>query len=474
MKSLNLSYTGNTNKATTANLSRTFAKFLTLEKINISGVETKISTVLKSIENMSSLKALSLENCNIGHKEANILSTLIICKNANLQVLNVNNNHIMNKGFTSILKALLTHHVSHLKMLNFSNINVELDKLIVDVDTTKDRKLHLEHLDISNNKFKETAIFSLLTNFIDVHFLKTLNINCYELKGESNFRILNHLANSATKLEFLSISGYMFTSDKLEQFVNHIYLTHIDISFCEITNDVATQIVENDTFKFGALNSLDLSGNGPALPILCTSIKNIHTIKLQKCNININIIDELSSYDSTICVLHLCHNNLANTKRTQMQIAERLADCLANPKKRLRSLKELCLQNCDLSTTEALTIIKALKSNSTLKWLNFSNNHISYKKFGCQLRNVEDALKENKCLEEFSIVGNNMEPSEIADVMLSCAECSNTISKIELPFMTSEEKAHIMKCVKSINKLRVTQKSVPVSLAFFHINHFEH
>ena len=96
---------------------------------------------------MSSLKALILENCNIGYKEANILSTLIICKNSNLQVLNVNNNSIINKGFKSILKALLTHHISYLKMLNFSNINIELNKLIVDVDKSKDRKLHLEHLD---------------------------------------------------------------------------------------------------------------------------------------------------------------------------------------------------------------------------------------------------------------------------------------------------------------------------------------
>ena len=473
MKSLNLSYTGNTNKATTANLSKTFTKFLTLEKINISGVAANISTILKSIENMSSLKALILENCNIGYKEANILSTLVICKNANLQVLNVNNNSIMNKGFISILKALLTHHVSHIKTLNISNINIELDKLIVNVDTTKDRKLHLEHLDISNNKFKETAILSLLTNFIDVRSLKTLNINCYELKGECNLRILNHLANSATKLEFLSISGYIFTSDKLEQFVKHIHLTHIDISYCGITNDVATQIVENDVFKFGALNSLNLSGSGLALPLLHTSIKNIHTIKLQKCNISINTIDALTSYDSTICVLHLCHNNLANTRRAQVQIAERLADCLANPLK--RSLKELCLQNCDLSTIEALAIIKALRNNSTLKCLNLSNNRMLYKPFCSQLRNVEDALRENRCLEQFSIVGNNMEPSEIANVMLSCAECSHTISKIELPFTTSEEeKARIIKHIKSINNLRVIHKSVPLCLAFFHISHFEH
>ena len=473
IKSLDFGYTGNANTATTDNLTKTFNKLTTLEKINISGIEGNISTILKSFENLSSVKALILKNCSIGYKDANILSNLI-SKKLNLQVLNINNNNITASGFKAILNAFLAHPISHLKMLQVAKNKIELDKLTIDVDKTNNKKLYLDHFDISNNKCKETAILCLLTNFIDAHSLKMLNINCHEVKGQTNSRILNYLAESAKKLEYLNISWCRFTSDKLQSFLEHIHLTHINISCCGITKDIANEIVKNRVFNFSTLNNLDLSDNGPALPILCSSIKNIHTLKLQRCDISIDLLDALLCYDSAVCVLHLCHNNLANKKQARLQFTDRLAQKLANPLN--NSLKELCLQNCDLSTTEALAIITALKNNNVLKWLNLNNNCMLYKTFCSQLTQVENALRENSCLEQICIVGKAMKARETASLMLSCAEYSSKISRIELPLTISEkDKADISKRVKRINTLRVKHRQfIPLSLVFLHKSNFDH
>ena len=475
IKSVNFSHTGNANIATTDNLiTRTFKKITSLEKFNISGIEGNIiGTIRRSIENLYFLKILILEHCSIGPKDADILSTLIL-KKVNLQVLNVNNNNIKTAGFKAILNAFLAHPDSNLKTLKIAKNKIELDKLTIDVDKTTNTKLHLEHLDISNNIIKEAAILCLLSHVIDVRSLKTLNMNCQEVKGQSNSSVLNHLAKSAKKLQYLNISQCRFTSDGLQSFLEHIHLNHINLGCCGMTKDIAGEIVKNDVFDFTTLNSLGLFDCGPALPILCSSIKSIHTLKLQKCDINIDVLDALLCCDSSICALHMCHNNLANRKHTQLQLVNRLAQYLVNPPN--NSLKELCLQNCSLSTTEALEIITALKNNNTLKWLNLNNNHMLYKPFYCQLTHVENALRENSCLEQFCIVGNKMKPRETANIMLSCGEYCREIRRIELPLtMLEKDKADIIKHTKSINELREKHKPfIPLSLFFLCTSYFEH
>ena len=231
MRSLNLSHTGNTNKATAINLTKALVRFKNLEKINISDVTVNINIVLKCIELMAFLKVLVLQNCNIDCNNAHLLSH-IIAKNAHLHTLNVNNNSIMNTGFKIILSAFLAHHVCHLKVLQVANNNITLDKPLIDVDKASGSKLQLDHLDISNNNLKVAAVYSLLNHLVDVHCLRILKLcKVQDVQDEGNARVLNYLAIFAKKLEYLDISGYNFSNDKLEEFLEHIHLAHINISY---------------------------------------------------------------------------------------------------------------------------------------------------------------------------------------------------------------------------------------------------
>ena len=161
MKSLNLSHTGNTNKATVNSLAKTLVRFNDLEKINISDVTVNINMILKCIEIMSSLRVLVLQNCRIDCNNAHLLS-LIIAENENLHTLNVNNNNIMNAGFKIILNAFLGHQICHLKILQAANNNITLDKPFIDIGRTSTLKFQLEYLDISNNNLKIAALFICL------------------------------------------------------------------------------------------------------------------------------------------------------------------------------------------------------------------------------------------------------------------------------------------------------------------------
>ena len=472
IKKLDLSYTEIANTATVNNLSKAFKRFNTLENISISGFKRNISTILRAMEGITSLKALFLEKCNVSCKDADTISN-IISQNANLQLLDVNKNKIEIEGFKSILCALLAHDVSRLKTLKVAENNIVLEKPLYIVGRMPNAKLHLDHLDVSNKKMKVTAILYLLNHYIDVCSLKSLNIcRSYDAKDHDIAGILNLLANCAKNLVCLDISGYRFISDRLQNFQDHIHLTHINISDCGITEDTADIMTKNNLLKFDTLNSLDLSNSGPATPILCRFVKNIHTIKLQRCNISVNNLDALLCCDTTICILHLCHNNLANKKQASSPFTNRLVQYLSNPVN--KSLKELCLHSCELSTMDAAEIIKALKKNNTLKCLNLNNNHILYKP--TLLNDVENSLRENSCLEQIWFIGNPMEARDIARLMIHCGRHSISINRMEFPLTMSEQvKEDIKKDVKSINMWRAKNNYVtPLHLVFLHNEYLEH
>ena len=470
IKKLDLSYTKIKNTTAVNNLSKAIKSFSTLENINISGCKISCSTILRAMETISSFKVLGLENCNISHKDVDAVSNLII-QNPNLQLLNVNKNKIKTVGFESILRALLAHDISQIKTLKVAENDIALDKPL-HILGKMNAKLHLEHLDVSDNKnIKVTTILYLLDHFIDVCSLKSLNIcRSYDAKDHDNARILHLLANSAKKLEYINLSGYRFTRDSLQNsnFQDHIHLTHINISDCGITEDIANMIAKNNSLKFDTLNSLDLSNSGPATPILCSFIKNIHTIKLQRCDISVTSLDALLCYDSTICVLHLCHNNLANKKQVPSPFT-RLVQYLSKPVN--KSLKELCLHSCELSTMDAAEIIKALKENNTLKCLNLNNNHILCKP--TLLNDVENSLGENSCLEQICLIGKKM-TADIVKLMIHCGKHSISINRMEFPLMKkkSKLKEDIKRGVEIINKGRARDGYfTPLHLVF--IKNFE-
>ena len=468
LRSFDLSYTKIKNSTAVNNLSKAIKSFSTLEKINISGCKISCSTILRAMETMSSFKALGLENCNITHKDVDAISNLIN-RNPNLQLLNVNKNKITTVGFESILRALLAHDISQIKTLKVAENDIALDKPL-HILGRMNAKLHLEHLDVSDNKnIKVTTILYLLDHFIDVCFLKSLNIcRSYDAKDHDNAKILYLLANSAKNLEYVNLSGYRFTRDSLQNFQDHIHLTHINISDCGITEDIANIIAKNNLLKFDTLDSLDLSNSGPATPIFCSFIKNIHTIKLQRCDISVTSLDALLCYDSTICVLHLCHNNLANKKQVPSPFT-RLVQYLSKPVN--KSLKELCLHSCELSTMDAAEIIKALKENNTLKCLNLNNNHILCKP--TLLNDVENSLGENSCLEQICLIGKKM-TADIAKLMIHCGKHSISINRMEFPLMKkkSKLKEDIKRGVEIINKGRARDGYfTPLHLVF--IKNFE-
>ena len=476
LRRLDLSYTGIANSTAINNLSKAIKKLSTLENINISGCNVSGSTIIRAMESIASLKSLGLEQCNICSKlDIDTLSNLII-HNTNLQLLDINRNNIKTEGFERILSALLAHNVSQIKTLKVAENDIVLNKPL-HIANAKTAKLHLEYLDVSNNKkIKATAILYLLNHYIDVSSLKSLNVcrSDYDAKDHDTAGILNLLVNDAKNLEYLNLSGYRVTGDRLQNFQDHIHLTHINISNCGITEDAADLMTKYNLLKLDGLNDLDLSGNALAIPIFCRFVQNIHTLKLQRCNVSVNSLDVLLCCNNTIHVLHLCYNNLANKKQALSPFTMRLVQYMSNPAN--KSLKELCLHSCELSSVDTTEIIKVLKRNTTLKCLNLNNNHILYKPI---LNDVKESLRvEDSCIEQICLIGKRMEARVAANLMIHCGRHSNSINTITMELalikkMPEQVKEDIKKDVESINKWRANELIfTPLRLVF--IEYYEH
>ena len=425
LKKLNVCCTGASNSDTNDYIS-VLEDCNVLEEIDLSLANLQIDRILIGMNNISTLRKICLRRCNIEFFDTSNLANLI-GQNALLEFLDISDNSIENIGFHRVLNALVSHANSHLKVLQAANNTMFLDSALLEEVSRK--KLELLELDISKNVVEESFIVNLFENFMDLKLLQILNIGQTSCGPSCTIdKVLHKLMTSATELKELDISGYTLTCDMSLNFQQHQKLKSVTLRNCNI-NDGRVENLKW-LFNVNSLKCLDVSYNPMEISFIGIPIKRIHTLKLQDCCVLKTNLEWILNNNS-LCVLHLCENDLGDGWFVKMQPTEILASFIARS---ALSLRELCLRQCNLKIDEMIRIISALKFIHGLKTVHFCNNKIKYK--GSHLPYLKHALETNDTLEMLCILGNSMSREENMWFAMTCAVNCGAIRCIPIPWVT--------------------------------------
>ena len=423
-----------------------------LKEIDLSFGNLNVTAILSSMNNMHSLQNISLKSCNINVSDTNDLA-LLIKHNVQLRILDISDNSIKGEGFQRVWNALFIHHASKLKVLNVSKNDIILHDHALKI--LPESKLQLAELDLSENFVDESSYVKLFKNFIDLKYMKILNISQPEnMQIVRVDNIIRELMHSATELVELDISGYAISCDVPINFWQHSKLEKVMLRNCDINDCVAVKL--ETYFKLDTLKHLDVSHNPMNIGYLGNSVKRVNSLKLQKVYILQNSLVWILD-SNLIHTLHLCGNNLEDKLLRRLKGVEQMTEVLAHFLAGLHnaSLKVLCLNNCRLKIKEIFRIINALQQNQNLDIVHLCNNLITDNQMLYHYKNLNIALTKNTSLQELCFLSNKMSSKVIAEVMNYFAECSSSIRCIKIPWIADEEyRAKIKRDVEQIREKR--------------------
>ena len=434
-------------------LSALLSKCTGLKEIDLSFGNLNVTAILSSMNHMHSLQNISLKSCNINVSDTNDLA-LLIKHNVQLRILDISDNSIKGEGFQRVWNALFIHHASKLKVLNVSKNDIILDSDHA-LKILPESKLQLAELDLSGNFVDESSYVKLFKNFIDLKYMKILNISRPEnMQIVRMDNIIRELMHSATELVELDISGYAISCDVPINFWQHSKLEKVMLRNCNINDCVAVKL--ETYFKLDTLKHLDVSHNPINIGYLGNSVKRVNSLKLQKVYILQNSLVWILD-SNLIHTLHLCGNNLEDKLLRRLKGVEQMTEILAHFLAGLHnaSLKVLCLNNCRLKIKEIFRIINALQQNQNLDIVHLCNNLITDNQMLYRYKNLNIALTKNISLQELCFLSNKMSSKVIAEAMNYFAECSSSIRCIKIPWIADEEyRAKIKRDVEQIREKR--------------------
>jgi len=425
-----------------------------LIEIDLSFGNLNIVKILSAMNILHFLQTISLRRCNVSVSDTNKLA-LLIKHNAQLRILDISDNSIEAVGFQRVLDALFAHHVN-IKVLNVSRNKIELDGNHHVLKKVSSKKLQLAELDLSGNLVNESSYVELLKHFIDLKYMKILNISQPESENGPSMgvdNIIKELMHFATELAELDISGYVITQSLPINFQQHSKLKKVTLRNCKINDHVAIQL--KNYFKLETLKHLDVSKNPMDISNLDNSVKRINTLKLQQTHIlQTNLLWILDS--NSMHTLHLCGNNLEDKWLNRLKGVEQMTEILGHFLAGLHnaSLKVLCLNDCKLKIEETFRIINALQSNQSLEIIHLCNNLITDNKMRSCYKNLRTALTKNSTIQELCFWNDKMKPETIAEVMMHCAQCSTSIKRIKIPWISEDWRVKIMLEVEQIREKR--------------------
>jgi len=69
-------------------------------------------------------------------------------------------------------------------------------------------------------------------------------------------------------------------------------------------------------------------------------------------------------------------------------------------------------------------------------------------------RDLQTTLTENSTLQELCLCNDKVKPETIAEIMMTCAQCSSSIKCIKIPWISEDSRAKIMHEVEQIREKR--------------------
>ena len=422
-----------------------------LEKLGLRNNDLKCSAIaiLQSLSTISALKFLNINNTQTTDEASEALAS-VVTHNTGLEELYVADNNL-GEGILVVTKAL--QQITSLRSISLDNTNISKeasDEIPLVIKSNK----HLEMLELSNNNLKCSAI-AILQSLSTISTLKFLNINNTQTTDEASEALASVVIHN-TGLEELYLRGISpgkrisvvmkalqqvrsltsidLCNSNLSSIVNILRALHRNsqlklLGFCgnTITKDAGNVLA---VLLSRNIKLQELSLNLLTEPLLVTkSLQNLsalQTLVFDTCNISgeaeVNLASAITNNKS------LTFLSFENVKMSQNIILQSIAT--------VSNLRTLWLGDSSLSEAMSNDLSLAISSNKSLERLilqdnNFQTGLIKIAKACNKLSNIKvlqlahNCIVPSKVVELTSVITQNasLERLLLGGITLNAAEC---------------------------------------------------
>ena len=380
-------------------------------------------TILQSLSTISTLTVLNINNTQTTDEAGEALAAVVI-HNTGLEELYLSN-YNLGKGILVVTKAL--QQIKSLRSISLCNINISREASCALALVIQSNK-HLEKLQLNENNLKSSAVF-ILQSLSTISTLKFLDVNNNSITEEASEALASVVIHN-TGLEELYLSdnnlgeGMLVVTKALQQITSlkSIYFDNTNISK-EASGEIPIVVKSNKHLEKLWLNNNNLKCSAIAIFWSLSTISTLSVLNISNTQTTDEAGEALASvviHNTGLKELYLSNNNLGEgmlvvTKALQqitslrsiglcnINISREASCALALVIRSNRHLEKLWLHNNNLQFS-AIAILQSLSTISTLRFLIFNNNLIT-KESGEALASV---VLHNTGLEELYLNNNNL------------------------------------------------------------------
>jgi len=395
---------------------------------------------------LSTLRRLYIGNNNITKEAADDIKA-VLSHNINLQLLNLNENHLQALGITKICKGLQNTHTLLQLGLRCNNATITASHHIATVLSCNS---NLQVLNLDGNDLQAIGTKRIMNALNDSSRLIELYMGDNNATEEAADDIAAALSHN-TNLQVLNLSGnnlQILGVIKVVRSLKSLYsLRQLDLcnNNCtsEAANDIAAILSQNIN-----LHALNLIGNAIQSSGIIKIAKSLQQVShLTEMYINDNNICEKAADDIAACILHTsvlkCFAIGDNNLQTVGII--KIAEALQN----LTTLTELHLNNSNITSEAADNLAVVLLHNIKLKVLNLNGNSLQ----AIGVIKVAKALQNTTTLQLLGLQDNNA-TAKAADDIAAVLSHNHNLQVLNLNGNNLQE-AGVIKVVSSLKNASV-------------------
>ncbi|XDV23254.1 hypothetical protein PO909_027917, partial [Leuciscus waleckii] len=316
------------------------------------------------------LRELNLSECELGDTRVNQIAALLLDKHCKLNIIQLNNNSITEEGCSALISAF-NSDPSNLIELDLSGNELGNSGMGKICHLLKNTQCRLDKLKLSNCSITEEGYKALASALrSNPSHLIELDLTGND-PGQSGVKELSDLLQDGhcklKTIRFLKSPAAEETCEYLREVLGKspLFLTELDLS----------------EDKLGDLDWEKLSA------LLMDSHSKVEIMKLNNCELTQKSCSVLATVLSSKTTLK--EINLNNSRLLDSGVKE-ICEGLKSPVCELKILK---LHNCGLTEESCSALATVLRSNSSLKELDMSNNNLQ----DSGVKKLQDALKNTNC-----------------------------------------------------------------------------
>ncbi|CAM4584282.1 unnamed protein product [Leuciscus chuanchicus] len=390
----------------------------------------KLSALL--MDSHSKVEKIKLNNCELTEKSCSVLATVLSSKTI-LKELSLNNSRLLDSGVKEICEGL-KNPVCELKILELSKCDLTEESCSA-LASVLSSDSNLKDLELSNNNLQDSGVKLLSDGLKENCKLERLRLSDCSIREGGYKALASALRSNPSHLTELDLrgndpgqSGVKELDDLLQD--DSFKLKHIRLSDCSITEEGYKALASALRSNPSHLIELDLRGNYPGQ----SGVKELSDL-LQDQNCQLKTLRLLQSPDADEACKYLtkilCNKNLLLLRELNLSGRE-LGDTRVNQIAALLQdkhckLNTLMLRKCGLTEESCSALATVLRSNSSLKELDISNNNLQ----DSGVKKLQNGLENTNCtLEKLRL--SDCSISEEGYKALASALRSNPSHLIEL------------------------------------------